>query len=87
VVEVLSPGPANERRDRVVKLDLYSRRGVPEYWIIDWSSRQVELYRRQEPRLRLIATLREAEGLDSPLLPGFRLPVAQLFAGIPRGER
>ncbi|HEY3108026.1 MAG TPA: Uma2 family endonuclease [Chloroflexota bacterium] len=87
VVEVLSPGPANQRRDRVVKLDLYSRRGVAEYWIVDWPGRRVELYRRDQPQLRLIATLREAEVLDSALLPGFRLPVAQLFAGIPRGER
>ncbi|MBI2218960.1 MAG: Uma2 family endonuclease, partial [Candidatus Rokubacteria bacterium] len=28
IVEVLSPGAANERRDREVKLTLYSRRGV-----------------------------------------------------------
>src|SRR5262249_9840682 len=31
VIEVLSPGSANEKRDRVAKLDLYSRRGVAEY--------------------------------------------------------
>src|ERR1041384_6397360 len=30
VVEVLSPGSANERRDREAKLQLYSRRGVSE---------------------------------------------------------
>ena len=33
VVEVLSPGSANEVRDREIKLDLYSRIGVDEYWI------------------------------------------------------
>jgi Uma2 family endonuclease len=31
VVEVLSPGKANEQRDRQAKLKLYSRRGVQEY--------------------------------------------------------
>ena len=36
VVEVLSPGLANERRDRETKLKLYSRRGVQEYWVVDW---------------------------------------------------
>ncbi len=35
VVEVLSPGSLNERRDREAKLKLYSRRGVHEYWIVE----------------------------------------------------
>jgi Uma2 family endonuclease len=40
VVEVLSSGAANARRDRERKLALYSRQGVGEYWIIDWQSRE-----------------------------------------------
>ena len=36
VIEVLSPGAKNERRDREAKLKLYARRGVREYWIINW---------------------------------------------------
>ena len=52
VAEILSPGRANERRDREAKLDAYSRRGVLEYWIVDWPRRQVEVYRRQELELR-----------------------------------
>ena len=36
VIEVLSRGSANERRDRDAKLNLYSRRGVGEYWIASW---------------------------------------------------
>lgn len=35
VVEVVSPGWANERRDRDAKVELYSRRSVDEYWIVD----------------------------------------------------
>ncbi|APB32935.1 Uncharacterized protein conserved in cyanobacteria [Gloeomargarita lithophora Alchichica-D10] len=35
IIEVLSPGTTNERRDKEVKLKLYSTRGVKEYWIID----------------------------------------------------
>jgi len=41
VVEVLSPGPANERCDRELKLKLYSRQGVLEYWIVAWRLRMV----------------------------------------------
>ena len=79
VVEVLSSGPANERRDRQVKLELYSRRGVPEYWIVDWLRKQVYVYRREQADLRLATTLRESDTLTSPLLPGFSCQVAALF--------
>jgi Uma2 family endonuclease len=79
VVEVLSPGGANERRDREVKLKLYSRRGVLEYWIVDWRTQQIEVYQREQLALRLIATLYPTNTLTSPLLPGFVCQVATLF--------
>ena len=79
VIEVLSPGATNERRDREAKLKLYSRRGVLEYWIIDWRARQVEVHRREELALRLVATLHPADTLTSPLLLGLACQVATLF--------
>jgi Uma2 family endonuclease len=79
VVEVLSPGRANERRDREAKLGLYSRRGVEEYWIVDWRRRQIDVYRRSELALNLVVTLQESDNLETPLLPGFSLPLATLF--------
>jgi Uma2 family endonuclease len=78
-VEVLSPGTQNERRDREAKLKLYASRGVQEYWIVDWRLRQVEVYRREQATLRLIATLFVNDELSTPLLPGFTCPVARLF--------
>jgi Uma2 family endonuclease len=78
-VEVLSPGSQNERRDRETKLKLYARRGVLEYWIVDWRRRQVEVYRHQQMTLDLIGTLREDDLLESPLLPGFAHPLRDLF--------
>jgi Uma2 family endonuclease len=79
-IEVLSPGAANEARDREVKLTLYSRRGVREYWIIDRFTRTVAVYRRTDgATLELAATLTDSDTLSSPLLPGFALVVGQLF--------
>jgi Uma2 family endonuclease len=78
-VEVLSPGPRNEKRDRDAKLRLYSQRGVREYWIADWRLKTMEVYRREEAVLKLTATLYEADDLESPLLPGFKVKVAELF--------
>jgi len=81
VVEILSPGPKNERRDRNAKLDLYSRRGVNEYWIADPRHSTIEVYRRQDAALHLIATLQIGDTLETPLLPGFSAPLDQLFLG------
>lgn len=83
MVEVLSPGHANEQRDREAKLGVYSRRGVREYWIVSWQLRQVDVYRRVDMALQLAATLLEDDVLESPLLPGFTLPLRKLFADIP----
>ncbi|MBV8886613.1 MAG: Uma2 family endonuclease [Chroococcidiopsidaceae cyanobacterium CP_BM_RX_35] len=80
VVEVLSPGPQNERRDRDFKLRLYSARGVQEYWIIDRQAKQLEVYRRDGASLRLVATLFPQDELTSPLLPGFSFQIARLFS-------
>jgi len=81
VVEVLSPGSANEARDRSVKLKLYSRRGVSEYWLVSWPKRQLEVYRRNPEllALELIQTLFETDTLTSPLLPGFSCKVSEIF--------
>jgi len=78
-VEVLSPGGPNERRDREVKLKLYSRIGVEEYWIADWRTRTMEVYRRVEGELQLVITLSGNVTLTSPLLPGFNMPLRKLW--------
>jgi Uma2 family endonuclease len=80
IVEVLSPGVANERRDQEAKLKLYSRRGVEEYWIVDWRQHRIQVYRREASALVLVATLMERDALESPLLPGFSVLVRDLFS-------
>ncbi len=47
VCEILSPGPANTRRDRVVKPDLYASRGVAHLWLVDPDAQVLEVYRLQ----------------------------------------
>ncbi|MBW4482970.1 MAG: Uma2 family endonuclease [Tildeniella torsiva UHER 1998/13D] len=80
VVEVLSPGKANEERDRSAKLKLYSIQGVLEYWIVDRTAQRIEIYRREQAQLTLITTLLAQDTITSPLLPGFAVGVARLFA-------
>jgi len=84
VIEVLSPGSANERRDREVKLKLYSGRGVDEYWIADWRNQTVALYRRQGEALEPVATLAGDDLLSSPRFPGCSRPVSFVFRSLRR---
>jgi len=87
IVEVLSAGSTNERRDacgaayaeREAKLKLYSLKGVQEYWIVDWRLRQVEIYRRENTQLQAIATLFTTDEITSPLLPGFQCKIERFF--------
>ncbi len=46
VAEVLSPGSA--KRDLIVKLAVYERAGVPEYWLLHPTDRLVTVYRLGE---------------------------------------
>ena len=80
VVEILSPGSSNIRRDRVAKLQSYGKHGVPEYWIIDLKNRTIERYLNQGSSLILEETLSEEETLTTPTLPGFSCRVSEIFS-------
>ena len=79
VVEVLSASNEDLRRDKEAKLKLYSSRGVKEYWIADWRSRKLEVYRREQNQLKLVETLFNNDIIISPLLPDFSCTVNQFF--------
>jgi Uma2 family endonuclease len=79
VVEILSPGAANERRDREAKLKLYSSQGVDEYWIVSRERQQVEVYRRENAVLKRVATYNAQDTIVSPMLPGFECLVQRFF--------
>jgi len=82
VVEILSPGAENRRRDSEAKLKLYSIYGADDYWIVDWQERRVEVYQRENARLRLAKTLMRDDVLTTELLPGFRCDIAQFFVNV-----
>ena len=79
VVEILSPGSANVRRDRIAKLNLYSKHGVPEYWIVDPTKLQLDRYVLRGTSLDLFETLRLEDHLTSAELPGFSCEIRDVF--------
>lgn len=50
VVEVLSP--STQRYDRIVKLELYQRAGVGEYWIVNPADQTVQVFLLKDGLLR-----------------------------------
>lgn len=88
IIEILSPGSENERRDRQVKRQLYSKFQVKEYWIIDPEAHTIEIFRAKEKtgKRKLsatpVATLRSAEKITSPLLPDFHCLVQEFFQDV-----
>ena len=79
VIEIVSAGAENRRRDFLVKRQLYGKYGIEEYWIIDTENRYVLIHRLQGQSLELVATLRNGDDITSPLLPGFDCPAGAIF--------
>ncbi len=79
VVEIISSGTENRRRDLSVKRQLYAKYGVKEYWIVEPENRSVLIFRLQEQRLTEISNLKRDNEVTSPMLPGFQLNVNVIF--------
>ncbi len=77
VIEVVSPESA--ARDYVEKLNEYEAGGVPEYWIIDPERRDARFMRRDPESGRYVSVM-VSEVYSTPLLPGFPLRLADLWA-------
>lgn len=78
-VEFVSKDKRDWLRDYVEKRQEYMDLGILEYWVIDRFRSEMTVYPRPpaEPAEQVIA----AEGTYcTPILPGFELPLARLFA-------
>jgi Uma2 family endonuclease len=79
VVEFVSAGKRNWRRDYVEKRRDYLELGVPEYWLLDRFRRTMTVY-RNAPAGATEIVIPEDQTYHTPLLPGFELPLARLLA-------
>jgi Uma2 family endonuclease len=79
VVEVVSPGKANEDRDRRVKRREYAKFGIAEYWLVDFPNRRIEVLRLQDGRYVEAETVTGDAVWRPAMFPGLEIPVARLW--------
>ena len=77
VVEILSLATAE--RDRTLKLDLYARHGVKEYWIVDPDARTITVFLQGENLFEVMGIYGEEQTLRSPTLEGFNITLQEIF--------
>jgi Uma2 family endonuclease len=70
----------DHRPDTVLKKAIYEDFNVPRLWMVDPRYDNVELYHGTSYGLALRGILAAKERMVEPLLPGFDLAVAELFA-------
>lgn len=78
VVEILSPSTAS--RDRELKLNLYARFGVREYWIVDPDGSSAQVMELGTEGYDTIRSYDSGE-VESLVIPGFRIAIDEIFAG------
>lgn len=78
IIEILSPSTA--RHDRFVKLNLYQRAKVREYWIVDPLNKTVEVCLPDENgRLSVTAVYSGEDTVKAEVLPGCEIDLSKVF--------
>ena len=77
VMEVLSP--SSRKHDRLVKLNLYQRAGVPEYWIVNPEEGSVQVFLREGGLLRIHAEYDRRDIAKVHALDGCFIELCKVF--------
>jgi len=77
IVEILSP--SNWTFDRKEKFQVYQAAGVPEYWIIDYRARTIEIFVLEEGEYALVSKVGLGEMAVSQRMADFQVAVAEVF--------
>jgi Uma2 family endonuclease len=77
IVEILSPGTG--RRDRVAKLNAYTRHGVQHYWLVDPVEKTLEALELGEGAYNLVAAVAEEDDFRPALFSELTIPLRELW--------
>jgi Uma2 family endonuclease len=84
IVEIISTHSV--QRDRLLKLNLYARHGVQEYWMISPDSRLVEVLVLQGSHYFVHGVFGATDTLTSPTFPDLNIKLADIFNYPPSSE-
>jgi len=79
MIEILSYGKQDVKRDRVFKRQLYGDYSVKEYWVVDGLFNTIEVYRLEDGGQQLVKRFEIYETIETPLLPSFSLKLSDIF--------
>ena len=79
MIEILSYGKQDVKRDRIFKRQLYGDYGVQEYWAVDGLFNTIEVYRLEENGQNLVKRFEIHETIETPLLLDFSLKLTDIF--------
>lgn len=77
VVEIMSP--ANRRKDRLQKMEIYRRAGIPHYWLADPEESTLEAFTLKDQNYALIVAGGLGDTFTHPDFPGLNLDLARIF--------
>jgi Uma2 family endonuclease len=77
VVEILSPSTA--MLDKTLKIKLYEKFKVKEYWLADPGKREMEVLTLKGKSFESVGVFKGEESFESPLLKGLRVHLRSIF--------
>ncbi len=76
-VEIMSP--TSRRRDRLRKMDIYRKAGIPHYWLADPEERTLEAYSLRDGIYALVAAGEAGDNFTHPEFAELTLDLAKIF--------
>ncbi|MDO9574354.1 MAG: Uma2 family endonuclease [Candidatus Contubernalis sp.] len=77
IIEIMSP--TNRRKDRLHKVEIYRKAGIPHYWIIDPEENTLKVFMLKDGSYSLITAVSPGDDFNHPEFPGLNLNLDKVF--------
>jgi Uma2 family endonuclease len=72
--------PASRRRDRLQKMEIYRKAGIPHYWLADPEEKTLEAYSLRDGVYALVAAGEAGDIFTHPEFPELTLDLSAIFS-------